>query len=83
MNDVPYIAHESALARQERTIKRLWILCIIMFLAFVISNTAWVYYENQFEDVSVEQQVESDGDSRAYVNGTGDMNIGNEDKANN
>jgi hypothetical protein len=54
-----------------------------MFLAFVISNTAWVYYENQFEDISVEQQVESDGESRAYVNGTGDMNIGNGDKADN
>ena len=30
MNEpVPYIVHESILARMERTIKRLWILCII------------------------------------------------------
>lgn len=82
MNDVPYIAHESAQARQERTIKRLWILCIIMFLAFVISNTAWVYYENQFEDTSIMQEVETGENAPAYVNGTGEMNIG-EDKANN
>lgn len=55
MNDVPYIAHESAQARQERTIKRLWILCIIMFLAFAGSNVAWICYENSFEDVVVTQ----------------------------
>lgn len=82
MNDVPYIAHESAQARQERTIKRMWILCIIMFLAFVISNTAWIYYENQFEDTSIMQEVETGKNAPAYVNGTGEMNIG-KDKANN
>lgn len=63
MNDVPYIAHESAQARQERTIKRLWILCIIMFLAFVISNTAWVYYENQFTETSVEIEADQQADN--------------------
>lgn len=48
MNEpVPYIVHESILARMERTIKRLWILCIIMFTALVISNGMWLYYESQ------------------------------------
>ena len=56
---VPYIVHESILARMERTIKRLWILCIIMFLSLVISNAAWIYYESQMETVytSTEQDV--------------------------
>jgi hypothetical protein len=63
MNDVPYIAHESAQARQERTIKRLWILCIIMFAAFVISNGLWVYYENQFTETSVEIEADQQADN--------------------
>lgn len=46
---VPYIVHEADMARMERHNKRLWILCIVMFLAFVASNAAWVYYESQFE----------------------------------
>ena len=71
MNDVPYIAHESAQARQERTIKRLWILCIIMFLAFVISNTAWVYYESSFEDLVVTQ--ENDDGFNNYIGNDGDI----------
>ena len=60
MNEpVPYIVHESILARMERTIKRLWILCIIMFLALVLSNGVWIYYESQWETVytSTEQDV--------------------------
>lgn len=57
---IPYIAHESEVARLERIIKRLWILCIIIFLAFVISNGAWIWYENQWEDVSVSQEITQD-----------------------
>lgn len=71
MNDVPYIAHESAQARQERTIKRLWILCIIMFVALVVSNTAWVYYDSQFETSITKIQAEQDaqGGNNYVVNG--------------
>lgn len=71
MNDIPYIAHESALVRQERTIRRLWILCIIIFLAFTGSNVAWIYYESQFEttttQIEAEQETEGGGDN--YVIG--------------
>lgn len=72
MNDVPYIAHESAQARQERTIKRLWILCMIMFIALVISNGVWIYYENQFVD-EVTVMQENDSGYNNYLNGDGDI----------
>lgn len=66
MNDsVPFIVFESATARLERTIKRLWIMCVIMFLAFVVSNGLWVYYESQWEvvETTTEQTVtQSNGD---------------------
>lgn len=72
MNDVPYIAHESAMVRQERTIKRLWILCIVIFTAFVISNGAWLYYQSQFDTVKTEIEAEQDaqgGGTNYIVNG--------------
>lgn len=53
---IPYIVHEGDMARQERTIKRLWILCILLIILLCGSNAAWFYYENQFEDVVVTQE---------------------------
>ena len=72
MNDVPYIVHESAQARQERSIKRLWILCLVMFLAFAGSNAAWIYYESQFETQTTQIEAEqetSDGGNNFVVGG--------------
>lgn len=74
--DVPYIVHESIMARMERMIKRLWILCIIIFLAFVISNGAWIWYENQWEVYETSQSVDQDidtGDGDANITGIGDI----------
>ena len=72
MNDIPYIAHESAQARQERTIKRLWVLCIIMFIVCMVSNAAWAYYESQFatETTQIEAQQDTlNGGNNYIVNG--------------
>ena len=72
---IPFYAHEAETTRLERIIKRLWILCIIIFIAFVGSNCAWLYYESQFEDLVVEQDVDT-GEGSAIVNGTGDIYYG-------
>ena len=71
---IPLIAHESMLARMERTIKRLWILCIVLIVLLVGSNVAWLYYESQFEEVvtTVEQEVDT-GEGDAYVTGVGNI----------
>lgn len=47
-------ASEILVAAMERQVKRLFILCIIMFIALVGSNIAWIVYENQFQDVVTE-----------------------------
>lgn len=71
---IPYVVHESDMARQERTIKKLWILCIVMFLSLIATNAGWIYYESQWEDVvttttqEVEQDAEGDG-SNTFVGG--------------
>ena len=69
---VPYIVYESTLARMERTIKRMWILCMILVAVIIGSNVAWIYHESQFEDISVTQDVDT-GNGDANVSGTGDI----------
>ena len=71
--------HEAEQARLERIIKRLWILVIIVFVALIVTNGAWIYYESQFEVVEettteevVTQDVRSHGNSDAVVAGIGD-----------
>ena len=57
--DVPYIAHESAVARLERVIKRLWVLALVLIVLLAASNAAWIWWESQFEEVRIEQENES------------------------
>lgn len=72
MNDIPYVAHESMLARQERTIRRLFIIVILLIILLVGTNAIWIWYESQFEDV-VTTSVEADTD-----NGTAIANMSGE-----
>ena len=48
LREIPYVIMEGVMARAERTIKRLWILCIILIVLFVGTNLAWIIYELQF-----------------------------------
>ena len=82
MNDnryIQYIAFESVTSRQERTIKRLWLLCLVLIIALLGTNAGWIYYESSFEEVSVTQEVDatSQGDSDLRLNTIGgDYNFG-------
>ena len=67
---IPFFAHESTMARAERTIKRLWVLCIILIALCAISNFAWLRYEMSFEDEVTTQEITQDVDT-----GTGDAII--------
>lgn len=82
---VPYIIHEGAMARLERTIKRLWILCIVIFISLVGTNAYWIWYENQFEDIVMTQEGTTDGGGNVSLNGvaSGDINYYGESEANN
>lgn len=75
MQEVPFVVYEATMSRFERTIRRLWILCIILVFLLVATNLAWLYYEEQFETVTtVEQEVDSgDGNGDTIVNGIGDI----------
>lgn len=40
--------YELLSAITERTIKRLWVLCILLLVALLASNISWIIYESQF-----------------------------------
>ena len=61
---IPYFCHEGDMARAERTIKRLWILCILLIILLVGTNAGWIYFESQYEDtVTTTQTVMQDVDT--------------------
>lgn len=75
---IPYFCHEGDMARAERTIKRLWILCILLIVLLVGTNIAWIHYENQFMDeVTVTQ--DSDTGTNNYLGGNGVITNGKTD----
>lgn len=74
LEPVSYYVHEEMMARQERTIKRVWILCIILIIALIGTNAGWIYYENSFEDIVVTQE-NADGYNN-YIGNDGDINSG-------
>lgn len=83
---IPYIVHEGDMARQERTIKRLWILCILLIILLCGSNAAWFYHESQYEDVvTTTQEVIQDNDNGTnnLVGGDGVITNGKADCKNN
>ncbi len=80
--NIPYIVHESEVARQERTIKRLWILSIVIFLAFVLSNGAWIVYESSYADTITTIEAEQDGSGTNIISGR-DLSYGSESTDNN
>ncbi len=67
---INYAAHEGMMARMERTIRRLWVLCIILILLLAGSNAAWIWYESQFTDetLTVTQDVDSGDSGDAIIN---------------
>lgn len=76
--DISYVAFESVCSRLERTIKRLWILVIMLTILLVGSNCAWLWYESQFEEVTTtEETYTSDATDGgiAIANGDGEVEV--------
>lgn len=44
------LAIERITSAYERINKRVWILCLIIFLTCAGTNIGWLYYESQFKD---------------------------------
>jgi hypothetical protein len=76
-NPVDYIVYEGTMSRMERTIRRLWVLAIILIVLLVGSNGMWLWYESQFQYFTVTQ--ENDGGLNNYIGNDGDITNGTTD----
>ena len=77
--DISFVAFESVCSRFERTIKRLWILVIILTLLLVGTNCAWLWYESQFQYVETTTEESYNADANdggvAIANGDGEVSV--------
>ena len=70
-------------AMAERTIKRLWIIVLVLIIALIGTNGAWLYYESQFEDVVTTEIVQENADGyNNYIGNDGDIVNGETDNQN-
>jgi flagellar biogenesis protein FliO len=80
---VPYIVHESAQARNERTVKRLVVALIVAIALIFASNAIWLYAWMQYDyssDMTTSEEINVDGkDGIAnYIGNDGDIVNGGE-----
>jgi hypothetical protein len=72
---IPYYAYDALTMLTNRTIRRLWILCIILVVLLVGSNVGWLVYEAQYEDVvTTTNKIETESD---YGDAIGIIGSGN------
>lgn len=72
---VPFQSHQADMARLDRANRRLWILLIILLAMLLLTNAGWIWYESQWVDESVVQEVDT-GEGDAFVAGIGDITYG-------
>lgn len=73
---VPYMVHETAMARNSRAIKLLVFALIAAIVLMFTSNAIWLYCWNSYEYVSEEIIVEQDaqdGGNANYIGNDGDI----------
>ena len=71
---VPYVVHESTVARMERIIKRQWIALIAAISMLFGAFGLLVWYESLYETISYEQDGE--GINNVNLGEQGDLNNG-------
>lgn len=66
-------AYEIAVGSLQMQCKRLFILCIIIFVALIGTNGAWIWHESQYidEETTLTQDIDT-GEGDATVVGIGD-----------
>lgn len=72
---VPYIVYESAMARNERHIKRLLFALLLTVVLLAVTNLAWLYMWNGYDYADYDESVDLSTDSGIanYVGDRGDI----------
>lgn len=68
--NIPFVVHEAEVARLDKTIKRMFVLCILLIVIAVGTNAYWIWNESQYEDVvtTVTQEVDGSDGGNAIIN---------------
>ena len=74
--NVPYIVHESSMARMERQIKRLWIAVIVAVCLLFASHAAWLYAWMQYDYSSETEEYiyQQDGEGTNIIGDSNEVN---------
>jgi hypothetical protein len=75
---VPYQVLKDFKDTSTATIKRLWILIVILVLMLVGTNVAWLIYESQYEVVEYSYDYQQDGQGTNIIGNGNDVNNGTE-----
>ena len=70
--NVPYIVHESSMARMERHIKRLWIAVIVAVCLLFASNAGLLFAWTSYDYASYEAITDDGGDAN-IIGSDGDI----------
>jgi uncharacterized paraquat-inducible protein A len=82
MMTVPYIAHQSAAARQERQIRRMWIALIVAIALMFFTNMIWVGVFSSYDYSSEEIIVDAEDNGNAnYIGQDGNIYNGENNSA--
>lgn len=76
--NVPYIVHETAMARNEREKKRLVVALIVAIMLAFATNIGWLIYESQFETLDYSYDYTQDGQGTNIIGNGNDVDNGAE-----
>ncbi len=70
---IPFAVHEADMARSERNNKRLWIAVIILIVALLATNIAWLLYNSRVDTITdeytIEQEASGSGTNNSIIGG--------------
>lgn len=75
--DIPFVVHESAMARSERREKKMLIALIVAVVLVFLSNALWLFAWMQYDYVSDTYTATQDG-SGVNIIGGGSVSYGTE-----
>lgn len=82
IQSVPYVVHESIIARMERNNRRMLIALVLAIVMLFASNAFWLYEWTQYDycgdTVSKDVTLESEDGIANYIGNDGDINNGSD-----
>lgn len=76
---VPYIVHESSMARMERQTKRLWVAVVVAIVLLFASGAIFAYAWLQYDYSSEETIYQQDGEGTNIIGNSNEVdNYGTE-----